>query len=47
MYLNAGVGSCPFQRTVEGFEMQSGTNHIGHALFVKSVAALTTNCGHH
>jgi NAD(P)-dependent dehydrogenase (short-subunit alcohol dehydrogenase family) len=29
---NAGVMACPFARTVDGFEMQLGTNHFGHFL---------------
>jgi len=35
LVLNAGVMMCPFSKTVEGLEMQVGTNHFGHALLTK------------
>ena len=30
---NAGVMACPLARTAQGYEMQFGTNHLGHFLF--------------
>jgi NAD(P)-dependent dehydrogenase (short-subunit alcohol dehydrogenase family) len=30
---NAGVMACPLAHTADGFELQFGTNHIGHFLF--------------
>lgn len=27
---NAGIMMCPYQKTIDGFEMQIGTNHLGH-----------------
>ena len=29
---NAGIMMCPYQKTKDGFEMQFGTNHLGHFL---------------
>jgi NAD(P)-dependent dehydrogenase (short-subunit alcohol dehydrogenase family) len=29
---NAGVMACPFAKTAEGYELQLGTNHVGHFL---------------
>jgi NAD(P)-dependent dehydrogenase (short-subunit alcohol dehydrogenase family) len=31
---NAGLMATPLQRTADGFEMQLGVNHLGHAAFV-------------
>lgn len=30
---NAGIMACPYGKTEDGFEMQFGTNHIGHFYF--------------
>jgi NAD(P)-dependent dehydrogenase (short-subunit alcohol dehydrogenase family) len=35
---NAGVMACPLARTAQGFEMQFGTNHMGHFLFTGLLA---------
>jgi len=37
---NAGVMMCPLSRTEEGFEMQIGTNHLGHFLLTNLLMPL-------
>ena len=32
---NAGIMACPWSETAEGYEIQFGTNHMGHALLTK------------
>lgn len=32
---NAGIMACPYSTTKEGYEIQFGTNHMGHALLTK------------
>mmetsp|Transcript_38375 Transcript_38375/g.91018 ORF Transcript_38375/g.91018 Transcript_38375/m.91018 type:complete len:269 (+) Transcript_38375:355-1161(+) len=34
---NAGVMACPYTETSDGFEMQFGTNHLGHFLLVNEL----------
>src|SRR5262249_5450336 len=40
---NAGVMATPFGHTVDGFETQFGTNHLGHFLLVNRIAPLMRN----
>jgi NAD(P)-dependent dehydrogenase (short-subunit alcohol dehydrogenase family) len=40
LILNAAVMAIPFQRTVDGFEGQFGTNHLGHFLFANLLLGL-------
>ena len=35
LFNNAGIMACPMSETAEGYEIQFGTNHIGHALLTK------------
>jgi NAD(P)-dependent dehydrogenase (short-subunit alcohol dehydrogenase family) len=43
---NAGVMACPFAKTADGFELQFGSNHLGHFLFTcLLVPALSKSAG--
>jgi NAD(P)-dependent dehydrogenase (short-subunit alcohol dehydrogenase family) len=42
---NAGVMATPFGKTVDGFETQFGTNHLGHFVFVNRIAPLINDGG--
>jgi len=42
---NAGVMATPFTQTRDGFEMQFGTNHLGHFVLVNRIASLIRKGG--
>jgi NAD(P)-dependent dehydrogenase (short-subunit alcohol dehydrogenase family) len=42
---NAGVMACPEGKTVDGFETQLGTNHLGHFVLVNRLRALLEAAG--
>jgi NAD(P)-dependent dehydrogenase (short-subunit alcohol dehydrogenase family) len=42
---NAGVMATPFGHTVDGFETQFGTNHLGHFVLVNRIAPLIADGG--
>jgi len=42
---NAGVMATPFGHTADGFEMQFGTNHLGHFVLLNRIAPLIRKGG--
>ncbi|WP_263357689.1 SDR family NAD(P)-dependent oxidoreductase [Acidicapsa ligni] len=42
---NAGVMATPLEYTVDGFERQFGTNHLGHFVLINRIAALIRDGG--
>lgn len=42
---NAGVMATPLGHTIDGFETQFGTNHLGHFVFVNRIASLIASGG--
>lgn len=42
---NAGVMACPKAVTADGFEIQFGTNHLGHFVLVNRIASLIRDGG--
>ena len=42
---NAGVMATPFSRTIDGFEVQFGTNHLGHFALINQIEPLLVDNG--
>jgi NAD(P)-dependent dehydrogenase (short-subunit alcohol dehydrogenase family) len=42
---NAGVMATPFEHTIDGFERQFGTNHLGHFVLINRIAPLIKDGG--
>ncbi|MEP0914302.1 SDR family NAD(P)-dependent oxidoreductase [Leptolyngbya sp. GB1-A1] len=42
---NAGIMATPFSRTVDGFEVQFATNHLGHFALINGIEPLLTDNG--
>ncbi len=42
---NAGVMATPFGRTIDGFEVQFGTNHLGHFALINQIEPLLADNG--
>ena len=42
---NAGIMATPFGRTVDGFEVQFGTNYLGHFALINQIEPLLANNG--
>lgn len=40
LFLNAGVMACPFALSVDGYEMQFATNHLGHFFLAEELFQL-------
>ena len=40
LFANAGLMACPPAKTVDGFELQFGTNHLGHFVLVNRLVPL-------